>query len=491
MARIIMAGFHHETNTFSPVKADFNDFEQADDWPGLAVGDAVFTAVSNVRIPICGAIDELMNNHEIVPLLWCSATPSAHVTQEAYEKICAMIIKRIEKAGTFDGVYLDLHGAMVCEHLDDGEGELIRRIRKLVGADIPIAVSLDLHANITELMFSNASVIDCYRTYPHIDMQETGRRTAMHLEHLIENHTANYPFKAMRRISFLIPHNWGSTLSDPCQTIYRQVKQIADGSSLVVTFASGFPLADIAEAGPVILAYGEDEKSVNQAADGLLALIEVVKPQFKGEIYTLREAIVIAQDHIDHGTMPVVIADTQDNPGGGGPGDTVGLLRALVETERRGAVVAMIYDPEVAQLAHDAGLGQVFTTALGEQSLMAGHQPLQGEYTVLALGDGNFAATGPMYGGAQMKLGLMARLEIQGVQVLVTSKSVQVADQSIFRHLGVEPADQEIISVKSSVHFRNDFQEIAGAILLVAAPGPVAADLKLLDYQKVPQSMIL
>lgn len=491
MARIIMAGFHHETNTFSPVKARFKNFEQADDWPGLSVDGAVFNAVSNVRIPISGAIDELLNNHEIVPLLWCSATPSAHVTKDAYEKISAMILERIKNAGVFDAVYLDLHGAMVCEHLEDGEGELIRRIRDIVGPDIPIAVSLDLHANITELMFYNASVIDSYRTYPHIDMLETGRRTAIHLEHLIKNHAAGYPFRAMRRISFLIPHNWGSTLSDPCKMLYQCVADIADKRSQVVTFASGFPHADIAQAGPVILVYGEDEQAVNQSADAMLALVEAAKPKFKGEIYTLREAIVVAQDHVDHDTTPVIIADTQDNPGGGGPGDTVGLLRALLDTQRKGAVVAMIFDPQVAKLAHTAGVGKIITAALGEQSQMPGHQPLEGEYIVLALGDGNFTATGPMYGGTQMKLGLMARLEIEGIQVLVSSKSVQVADQSIFRHLGVEPSEQTIISVKSSVHFRNDFQEIAGAILLVAAPGPVAADLKQLDYKQVPQSMIL
>jgi microcystin degradation protein MlrC len=356
---------------------------------------------------------------------------------------------------------------------------------------MPIAVSLDLHANITELMFSNASVIDCYRTYPHIDMRETGRRTAMHLEYLIENNSACYPFKTMRRASYLIPHNWGSTLIDPCKMLYQCVANIAEKRSQVVTFASGFPHADIAQAGPVILVYGQDEQLVNQTADGVQALVEAAKPKFKGEIYTLREAIVVAQDHVDHGTTPVIIADTQDNPGGGGPGDTVGLLRALIDTQRKDAVVAMILDPQVAKLAHAAGVGQSIRAALGEQSKMAGHQPLEGEYLVLALGDGNFTATGPMYGGTHMQLGLMARLEIKGVQVLVTSKSVQVADQSIFRHLGVEPAEQSIISVKSSVHFRNDFQEIAGAILLVAAPGPVAADLKQLDYQNVPQSMIL
>lgn len=491
MARIVIAGFHHETNTFAPVKADFSAFEQADDWPGLCVDEEVFSALSGLRIPISGVIEVLQPRHELIPLLWCSATPSAQLTQEAFETICAMMIDRLARIEFIDGVFLDLHGAMVCEHLDDGEGELLNRIRAMVGPDVPIAVSLDLHANITDQMFSQASVIDCYRTYPHIDMLETGMRSAHQLEYLIDTHQSHYAFSAMRRTRFLIPHNWGSTLCDPCQTLYEKVDELARNTAHVITFASGFPLADIVEAGPVVLAYGDQKETVELAADQLHSDIEAAKSHFNGKVYSPEEGIELALEHVACNRTPVVIADTQDNPGGGGPGDTVGLLRAFINHQIQGVVMATILDPQAAKLAHEAGVGQSFSAALGEQSNMAGHRPLKGRFKVLALGNGRFTATGPMYRGAHMRLGLMARVLIEGVQVLLASKPVQVSDQSIFRHLGVEPAKQKIISLKSSVHFRNDFQSIAGVIMLVAAPGPVVANLKQLEYHNVPPSMIL
>src|SRR5689334_7915543 len=152
MARIAVGGFQHETNTFAPLKATYRDFEQADGWPGLTEGAAILTAFDGINLPVAGFLGRAKPKHEIVPLLWCSASPSAHVERDAYERIAGRLIDLIKAAGSLDGIYLDLHGAMVAEHLEDGEGELLERVRALIGADIPIVVSLDLHANITERM---------------------------------------------------------------------------------------------------------------------------------------------------------------------------------------------------------------------------------------------------------------------------------------------------------------------------------------------------
>ncbi len=481
MARIAVGGFQHETNTFAPVKADYAAFEEAGGWPGLSRGGEMFDAVEGVHLPVTGAIETLdRHGHALVPLLWCSATPSAHVTEDAFERITGMLLADLEKALPVDGVYLDLHGAMVCEHLEDGEGELLRRVRDLVGDDLPVAVSLDLHANLTEAMVRHASVIDIFRTYPHVDMGETGGRTANHLCALIES--GERWAAAMRRTDFLIPLNWGCTLTEPAKSIYAQLPGMIGGPVTALSFACGFHLADIADIGPAVLAYARDRAAADAAADRLLAMVNESEAAFAGRVWDPDEAVAEALARVADAKGPIVIADSQDNPGGGGAGDTTGMLEALVEGGARGAVLGLLADGEAAAAAHAAGAGAGIELALGGKSGAPDGKPYAARYKVLALGDGRFTATGPMWLGSRMRLGPMALLETSGVRVVVTTKAMQAADQAMFRHLGIEPAEQSIMVLKSSVHFRNDFQDIADRILVAAAPGPVYADPGRLEY---------
>jgi microcystin degradation protein MlrC len=171
-----------------------------------------------VHLPITGAIERLEAlGHEIVPLLWCSATPSAHVTEDAFERIAGMMLETLRDSAPIDGVYLDLHGAMVCTHVSDGDGELLRRVRQTVGDDVPVVASLDLHANISDQMIAQASLLEVYRTYPHVDMGVTGARAADHLDLLLRRQLARYPACAVRRPGFLIPPVSGCTLVDPAR----------------------------------------------------------------------------------------------------------------------------------------------------------------------------------------------------------------------------------------------------------------------------------
>jgi microcystin degradation protein MlrC len=457
VARIAVGGWQHETNTFAPIRADFAAFEEPNDWPGLCRGTAMFDGVDGVHLPITGAIEALRaRGHELVPLLWCSATPCAHVTEDAFERISTMLLEDITAAGPLDGIYLDLHGAMVCEHYEDGEGEFLRRVRDFVGPDLPIAVSLDLHANLTEAMVEHASVLDLYRTYPHIDMGETGGRTAGHLDRLLAG--GEHWAKALRRTDFLIPINWQCTLVDPARSLYGLIPELLRGGVEAVGFSCGFPLADIAECGPGVVAYARDQNAADQAADALIAAVTNAEADFVGRLYDPHEAVVE---------------------------DTVGVLRALIEGGAEGALFGLVNDKDVAARAHAAGVGATFEAALGERAGLPGHQPLQANFRVLALGDGRFTATGAMYRGAHMQLGPMALLEVDGVRVAVASRAAQVADQSMFRHLGIDPAQERIIALKSSVHFRADFQSLASAVLVVAAPGPVIADPRQFEFRNL------
>ncbi len=484
MARIAVGGIQHETNVFAPYKAGYEVFAQRDEWPPLSRGMQMLDEVHSVNLPAAGAIERLKAlGHEIVPLLWCSATPSAHVREEAFERISAMMLETLRDSAPVDGVLLDLHGAMVCAHVADGDGELLRRVRKAVGETTPVVASLDLHANISDAMVAQASLLEAYRTYPHIDMADTGARAADHLDLLLKHNLARFPATAIRRTDFLIPPVWGCTLVDPARSIYQHLQEQIRGEVAGISLACGFPLSDVPEAGPAIVAYGFDEKSVNAAADSLLAEIEARESEFCGRLYSAEEAVTEAIRLSAEASGPVILADSQDNPGGGGPGDTTEILRALVSHGAENAVVGVISDPQAAQSAHTAGTRAKINISLGGKSGYPGSLPFTAEFTVLGVSSGRFRATGPMLAGAEIDLGPTALLEVGGVRVVVGSKPVQTMDQSMFSHLDIEPSRQKIIALKSSVHFRNDLQEVSAAVLPVVSPGPVIVDLSTVPFQ--------
>ncbi|MDH3693539.1 MAG: M81 family metallopeptidase [Gammaproteobacteria bacterium] len=484
MAKIAVGGWQHETNTFSPVKADYHSFERADEWPPLSRGNSMFDTVHGVHLPINRAIETLKERgHTLAPLLWCSATPCAHVTQRAFDTILSMLLDELQSVLPVDGIYLDLHGAMVCEHSQDGEGEILRSIREIVGRDIPIAVSLDLHANVTQQMVDHATVLDLFRTYPHVDMGETGARTAHHLNTLLRN--GEEWKKAYRQTDFLIPLNWGCTLIEPAKSLYDYLPSLINDDTPAVSFACGFHLSDIHDVGPSVVAYGKTQQAADDVADAMLSAINAKESRFGGKIWPADEAVTEAQRIISTKDGPVVLADTQDNPGGGGSGDTTGLLQSLLNMNVESTLFGTLNDAQTATKAHQLGIGERFDAQLGEHSGLVGHKPLHANTKVVALSDGSFTATGPMYKGARMTLGPCALLEIDDVQVLVSSHAVQTADQSIFKHIGIDPEGKSVIALKSSVHFRNDFEAMASDILIVAAPGVVYADPSQLIYKNI------
>jgi len=477
MAIIAVGGIQHETNVFGPYPASFEVFAARDEWPPLCRGERMLEEVDGMNLPVTGAIDRLRElGHQIVPLLWCSATPSAQVTEDAFERISAMFLDTLSTTPV-DAVLLDLHGAMVCAHLPDGDGELLRRIRTVVGDSVPIAACLDLHANVSEQMVAESSLLEVYRTYPHVDMSDSGARTADLLDLLLRHGLARFPAVAMRRTDFLIPPVFGCTLVDPARAIYQHLRDLIQDKVAGLSLACGFPLSDVPEAGPVLVAYGFDALAVEKAADDLLGEIERREAEFKGRLYDVEEAVVEAMRLSIPGAGPVILADSQDNPGGGGSGDTTEILRELVRRGAQKALVGVINDAAAAAQAHQAGVGEVVSISIGGKSGLPGNEPFAAEFRVLALSDGRFRASGPMLAGAEMDFGLTALLETGGVRVAVGSRAIQTMDQSMFRHLGIEPCEQRIIALKSSVHFRNDFQHFAAAVLSVIAPGPVTVDL--------------
>ncbi len=486
MARIAIGGFQHETNTFAPTKAGYEAFARGSGWPGLVSGPALFDAVQGINISVAGFIAAAQTaGHDLVPTTWAAASPSAEVTDDAFDRISGLIAQGLRDAlaaGPLDAVYMCLHGAMVTEGHEDGEGELLRRVRAVIGPDLPLVASLDLHGNITRACFDAATAMVAYKTYPHVDMADTGRRTAAILDQILRE---GKPSKAFRQLDFLIPLSWQCTMAEPSGPIYDRMAAMETGRVWTVSYLPGFPAADIADCGPTVLAYGATQADADRAADAVAADVAGHEAAFAGKIYAPDEAVAEAIRLSAGATRPVVIADTQDNPGAGGNSDTTGMLRALVEAGVERAAIGLIIDPAAAEAAHAAGVGATIRAALGGHSGIPGDSPLEAEFVVEALHDGNTTGTGPFYRNARMTLGPSACLRIGGVRIALASRKVQMADQALYRFVGIEPTAQAILVNKSSVHFRADFTPIAEAILVAAAPGPMIADPAQLPWRRL------
>ena len=505
MPRIAVGGFQHETNTFAPLKASWADFERADAWPPFVRGPQLIEAVEGFNIPIAGAVLALQGlGHELVPLCWCSAPPSSYVEREAYEKVAGWTIEDLQAHGPVDAVYLDLHGAMVAEHFEDGESELLRRVRAVIGERVPLVASLDYHTNMTPGMVRHASAMVGYRTYPHIDMAETGGRAARLLDRMLKDHRPLH--KAYRQLDFLIPLVWQCTLTEPAKGIFELIGEIERGSDgsggptrthnqgiVSITHTPGFPPADIAQCGPALVVYGHDREAAEAQADRLADFIKQQEPAFAGRLYTPDEAVVEAMRLARTATRPILLADIQDNPGAGGTSDTVGLLGALIAHRARGAVIGMIVDPEAAEAATAAGEGTVLERGIGAVVGFAGERPVERPWRVARLTSGIFTGSGPMYGGAKFNIGPMALLtdDRSGVSAVLACRRIQAVDQEMFRHVGVEPSDVPILALKSTVHFRAHFQPIAEAVLCVQAPGAHVTDPAELPYRNLRKGIRL
>lgn len=485
MARIAVAGFRHETNTFAPAKASMVDFENGYSWPALTRGPAVAEAVKGYNLALAGFIEAAeAAGHEVLPLLWASASPSSYVEERAYERIAGMLQDGLAAVAPVDAVYLSLHGAMVTEHLEDAEADIIKRCRDVlnpVGWKIPVVVTLDYHANISPAMVGRASALLGYRTYPHEDMAETGARMLPWLERLLAGE--HLTERAFRQIPFLFPLVWGCTYHDPAKRIVGMIPALEKKHDVLLTFAGGFPAADIYDCGPSVVAFGGSRAACQAAADELAAEIIAAKPEFTGGLLSVDAVVERAKKH--SGSKPLVIADVQDNPGAGGTADTMGLVRALVSADLAGTVCGMIFDPHVATLAARAGEGATIAASLGAKHGLPDDEPLVAAFVVESVAEPPILCNGPLYSGAKMDLDPLVLLRHGNVRILVGGKKVQAADLAFFRAVGLEPLEQCILALKSSVHFRGAFEPIAAEVLLCAAPGPMDMDLKALPFKRL------
>ncbi len=483
--RIAIGGFLHESHSFAAHPTTYRDFLEPGGFPPLCHGTNLIDSLRHTSVPAAGAISVIdAEGATIIPLAWGFANPAGPVQDEAFERIAALNCALLSMAlddGPLDGVYLDLHGAAMVDSFPDAEGELLRRVRAIVGATLPLTISLDPHANLTDAMVNLADVVVPFRTYPHVDMKDAGARAA---SLLFERIRRRAPWERVyRRLDFWIPLGAQCTLIPPMNEVMAERAAIGGNPGVVeLAFCFGFPYADFCGCGPATAVYADTQNHADETADGFLSVVAGREAEFTQELLPSGAAVAEAKRRIATASGPIIIADTQDNPGGGGHGDTTELLAELVRQEARGALVCLINDRQSAAACHAAGEGATVSLSLGGKS---DRLPYQCSARVERLTDGRFTLTGPMGAGNPANLGPTALIDIDGVKVIVVTRKMQALDQAIIRHVGIEPSTCPILVLKSSVHFRADFGPIAGHVIVAVAPGPVVADPATLNFRHV------
>ena len=481
--RVLIAGFKHETNTFSKLPTTLESYKSR----GLYRGEEMRGAFTGTNTEIAGFLDAC-ERHGWEPVLAIAgdATPSGRVTRQAFDEVSGHILKTVEEHGPLAAVLLQLHGAMVAEHHDDGESALLTLIRDKVGPDVPVGVTHDLHANVTDKTGALSSVLVSYRTYPHVDQFETARRCADLVARAISGEIK--PKVTVLRGPQLDGVDHGRTTAPgPMLEILQLADRLTEEHGLLsASVNAGFPWADVDYVGPtVIVVADEDNPGAKTAAESL-----------REELWRTREVLTIkpitAEEALSEGRKkgkagkPFVIADFADNPGGGGYGDSTGLLRAMIEGGVENAAFSALYDPENVEACAAAGVGAEIALDLGGKVDPALGKPVHAKGTVAGLYDGAFKLEGPMATGVAINIGPAAVFKAGGLEIVLASRRAQNYDRQFFRAFGIEPADRAILAVKSAQHFRADYAPIACEIAVVDEGGGITShNFKSLDYKNI------
>jgi len=482
--RIACGGIQHETNTFSHVPTTVADFARdsgvGPEFPG---GQAIFNLLRGTGTIQGGLIDEAeARGIELLPLLSARAQPSGAVTAETFDFFLTTFLDRLKQVLPVDGVALDLHGAMVSGQHDDAEGAFIAAVRELVGPELPLVVTLDLHANITPRMAESCHAIIGFDTYPHVDMNERGREAIQLLERMIRGEVR--PVQVFRQLPLVTMPPRQCTLCDPMQSLMAYVHELEQRPGmLTATVAMGFPFADIADAGVTVLATADGNVDLaNEMADAIAQRIWELRDELQPELTAVADVIRFAQDNKEG---LVIYADGSDNPGGGAPCDGTVALRALLEADFQGACVGILFDPETVEQAHRAGVGATIPARIGAKTDTLHGSTIVCTAYVRTLTDGKFVHQGPMMHGVPGDFGRMAVLVMGGVEVVLASRRMQLLDGEMLRINGIEPARRKLLVVKSAVHFLAHLGPLASHIFDADTPGIHRPDFGNYEYKKL------
>ncbi|MGI6366272.1 MAG: M81 family metallopeptidase [Bacillota bacterium] len=470
MITILIAEFKQETNTFIAGHTTLENFKARN----FLVGSEILSYFHGNRNEIGGFISVLTKRDDvrIIPSIAANALPGPIVQRNVYDFVRATLLEDIRNADALDGILLSFHGAMVVEGIEDPEGSLLEDIRLLVGGAIPICISMDFHANVTEKMAENATLMFPFRRYPHIDMYESGVCTAEALLAILDGKIQ--PVMRIEKLPILCPLITSD--EEPFISYLKAAAAYEEEEDVIsASVSAGFPYADITEGGMCVIAQtnGNPAKA-EQIAETLSKMVEETKHQLKLNIIPPAEAVKIAI--AQEGTT--VLADAVDNPGAGSPGDATEILHELIRQKAHNAIFATMYDPQVAAQAAEAGPGATIQVSLGGKSDPRVGPPVVAKAYVKSVSDGIFPNKGVMSQGVVNHLGTTAVLLIDGIKVIVASNRYQPWDPEVFRANGIEPTEASIIVLKSSIHYRAAFGKFAAKMIAVNAPNVWTLDLQ-------------
>jgi microcystin degradation protein MlrC len=477
--RFFLAMFSHETNTFSTIATDRAQFEARD----LRYGGEILEAYRATGTCLGGMIDTASaRGVTLVPSVATAASPAGRVSKEFHDEVKRRLVADLRAAGRLDGVLLDLHGAMVPEGIEDGEGDLLRAVRDAVGTALPLAVTLDFHANVTRDMVQLATLLHGYKTYPHVDMAERGREATARLIDVVEGRLR--PTVAYRQPPLLPPLGSQQTARGPMRRLYAMAEEMEGEPGVVsISIFAGFPLADIRDAGlSIYVVTNGDQGLAERLADRLAATAWDHRREFVHAGASVTDAVARA---LAASGRPVVLADMADNTGGGAAGDTTEILRELLRVGARPSTVACLWDPAAVRACLAAGVGATITLAVGGAIDPSHGRPVEVTGRVRTLSDGRFVHKGPMFRGLEGRLGATAVLDVNGVKIILISLRWQTLDPEMLRFVGIDPAGEKIIAVKSTIHYRAAFEPLAHDIVEVDAPGLSSSNLARFAFTNV------
>jgi microcystin degradation protein MlrC len=484
--RLLIAMMKHETNTFSPVPTPLARFGSG---PGPLYGEAAIRAYHGTGTGL-GAYLDLAEREgaEIVLPIAAGAPPSRPVEDAAYKHITDAICEAVARGG-FDGIMLDLHGAMVTESLEDGEGQFLKRLRA-IDPKTPIAVSLDMHANLYDEIIANATVVTGYRTYPHIDTYETAMLAGEILLRAIRGEIR--PVIAWRNEPML-PHVMRQGTDDhPNKELQHRCAAMSAEGALAASLFTGFPHADITNAGlSAVVVTDGDLKLAEELRDELLGRAWVEREAFVYKIEPLQQSVARAKamPAPQAGDGPIVLLDHYDNCASGGTMDTTVVLAEILRQGLDDVAAFAIYDPAAVKQAIAAGVGAQATLSIGGKIAMPAipdaSPPLTVTGTVKSITNGRFKNRGPMGRGVQMDMGPSVVLDTGAVEIVLISRHIEPSDLNCLVSLGIDPMQKRYVMLKSRIHWRAGLGKFAKAVVECAGVGVCTSDYGQLKFSKV------
>ena len=476
MTTIAIGGIMHESNTFSDTRTDYGAFSQT-------FARYLIDAWSETHHEMAGFIQgSAQYDYDAYPTLMASATPAGPVTDDAFDRLTDMLIQHLKSIPKCDGLLLALHGALVAESYPDGDGEILRRLRVALGRDLPIVVTLDQHANVSQQMVDESTALVIYKTTPHIDQRQRGFQAAKLMMRILRDEVT--PTQVLAKPPMLLNIRYHNTSVPPMEPILTKAKSMEVYPGVLVTnVALGYPYADVYEAGPAfVVATDNDPKLAQMVSDMLSKLLWDVREELTLELPNATQAVAHAIDADKH---PAILVEMGDNIGGGSPGDSTFVLAELQQQEASGFVVVLC-DPEAVQTCVQAGVGAEVALDVGGKAdnLHGDPVPIQGK--VRLIHDGHYEETEPRHGGQRHhNQGLTTVIAVSDSLVVLTSRRQTPFSLHQLLSLGINPTEMRIIVVKAAVAFRAAYEPIAGEIIEVDTPGLTAVNPLYFEYHNI------